>query len=110
MNVNELCRNLGLNPVAGQKGMDREVNGAYAGDLLSFVMANASKGNVWVTIQAHANIVAVASLIEMACIIVAAGVEVDGDTLDKANGEGIPILTTGDDTYTLCCKLHDLGV
>ncbi|MGI6704191.1 MAG: hypothetical protein ACOX42_09300 [Clostridia bacterium] len=83
---------MGLNPVAGQKGMDREVNGAYAGDLLSFVMANASKGNVWVTIQAHANIVAVASLIEMACIIVAAGVEVDGDTLEKADGEGIPIL------------------
>jgi predicted transcriptional regulator len=90
--------------------MERKVNGAYAGDLLSFVMANAARGNVWVTIQAHSNIVAVASLVEIACIIVAAGVEVDGDTLAKANGEGIPILAAEDDIYTLCCKLHDLGV
>jgi predicted transcriptional regulator len=110
MDVKGLCQNLGLNSVAGQKGMDREVNGAYAGDLLSFVMANAARGNVWVTIQAHSNIVAVASLLEMACIIVAADVKVDGDTLERANGEGIPILTAKDDTYTLCCKLHDLGV
>jgi predicted transcriptional regulator len=110
MDVRGLCQELGLNPVAGQEGMDREVDGAYAGDLLSFVMANAARGNVWVTIQAHANIVAVASLLEMACIIVAAGVEVDGDTLDRANGESIPILAARDDTYTLCCKLHDLGV
>lgn len=110
MNVRELCQRLGIKPTAGLNGMNREVKGAYAGDLLSFVMANASRGNVWVTIQAHSNIVAVASLLEMACIIVAAGVEVDGDTLEKANGEGIPILAAGDDTYTLCCRLHDLGV
>lgn len=110
MNVRELCRSLGLNPVAGEKGMDRKVDGAYAGDLLSFVMANASKGNVWITIQAHSNIVAVACLLEMACIIVAAGVQVDGDTLEKADKEGIPILSADMDVYTLCCKLHSLGI
>lgn len=110
MDVNRLYNDLGLSLVAGKSGMGRSVKGAYAGDLLSFVMANAAKGNVWVTIQAHSNIVAIASLLEMACIIVAADVEVDEDTIEKADVEGIPILSAKDDVYTLCCRLHSLGI
>lgn len=110
MDVNGLCRSLNLNAIAGLKGMDRKVEGAYAGDLLSFVMAHADKGDVWITIQAHSNIVAVASLLEMACIIVAAGVVVDKDTIEKADAENIPILSAEADIYTLCCKLCSLGV
>lgn len=110
MTIDELCSGLELDPLAGKKDMGKKVEGAYTGDLLSFVMANAAKGNVWITIQAHSNIVAVASLIEMSGIIVAAGVEVDDDTLKKADEEGIPILSAEADAYTLCCKLHSLGV
>ncbi len=110
MDVKELCADLGLEPIAGKNGINRNIKGAYAGDLLSFVMANAAKGDVWITIQAHSNIIAIASLLEMACIIVAADVEVDKDTLEKADGEGIPILCAKEHVYTLCCKLYNLGI
>jgi predicted transcriptional regulator len=110
MDVRQLCHSLKLEPVAGANGMDKEVNGAFAGDLLSYIMANAAKGNVWLTIQAHSNIVAVACLLELACIIVTGGVQVDSDTLEKADREGIPILSADQDVYTLCCKLHGLGI
>ncbi len=110
MNVEQLCQNLKLNPVAGMNGMDREIDGAYSGDLLSYVMANAAKGNLWVTIQAHSNIVAVACLLELSCIVIAGGVEAEQDTVQKANQEGIPILSTDYDVYTLCCKLNSLGI
>lgn len=110
MNVRQLYKKLELKPVAGLKGMDRGISGAYAGDLLSYIMANAAKGNIWLTIQAHSNIVAVASLLELSCIIVAGGVKVESGTLEKADREGIPILSADQDIYTLCCRLHSLGV
>jgi hypothetical protein len=73
-------------------------------------MAKAQAGNVWVTIQGHPNIVAVASLIDLAGIIVAEGMSIDDATLEKAEGEGIPILTTSLTAYTVVGELFKLGI
>ncbi|MBA1335139.1 MAG: DRTGG domain-containing protein [Firmicutes bacterium] len=110
MTVKEMAGRLNLKPAAGLDAMENEVAGAYVCDLLSWVMAHAGKGSAWVTIQAHVNIVAVACLLDLACIIVCEGVEVDADTLEKANDEGMPVLTTTKDAYSICCGLKDLGI
>ena len=73
-------------------------------------MAKAKMGNVWVTVQGHANIVAVASLLNLAGIIVAEGGKLEAATLEKAEQEGIQILTTGLTTYTVVGRLFELGV
>ena len=62
MTVRELAAALDLSTLTGQGHLDREVTGGYASDLLSCVMAGARAGDVWVTLQGHANVVAVASL------------------------------------------------
>lgn len=110
MTVKEICERLGLTSLAGTGGLDREVKGVYVSDLLSWVMSHAKKGDVWVTVQSHANIVAVACLIDLACIIVAEGVEVERDTLDRADQEQIPVLASGEDAYSICCRLSKLGL
>lgn len=110
MKLEELGQQLSLEVKAAADKLDVEVTGGYASDLLSCVMAKAQAGNVWVTIQAHPNIVAVASLIDLAGIIIAEGVTPDGATLAKAKEEGIPILTTELTTYTVVGKLYELGV
>ncbi len=61
MRVRDIKEMLGLELVAGSSGLDRMVQGGYCGDLLSDVMANAPQGGVWLTVQAHQNIVAVAA-------------------------------------------------
>jgi hypothetical protein len=71
---------------------DREISGAYTSDLLSDVMANAHSDSVLVTIQAHKNTVAVASLLGIAAILVCNGRPVPADMLDSAAAEGIAIL------------------
>jgi len=78
--------------------------------LLSCVMAKARKGNVWVTLQSHLNVVAVASLLQLAAIIVTEGMPVDAATLQKAQEEGIPILTTPASTFTVVGRLVQMGV
>lgn len=101
---------LGLEAKAGRECLDRAVEGAYASDLLSHVMARAKEGNVWVTIQAHQNIVAVAALLNLSGIIIAGGIEPQEDTLLKAEEEGIPVLTTSLSAFQVIGRLYALGI
>ena len=110
MRLEELCRQLPLEVQTAPGKLHIEVTGGYASDLLSCVMAKARDGNVWVTLQTHSNIVAVASLLSLAGIIVTEGMALDETTVEKANEEGIPILTTGLTTFTTVGRLFELGV
>jgi predicted transcriptional regulator len=91
-------------------GLDREAKGGYAGDLLSDVMANSKEGDIWVTIQGHPNIVAVAALRDLTGIILANGRQPDVETVQKAEEEGVPILCTRLPTYEIVGRLYRLGI
>ena len=110
MKLKELCRQLSLEVWAARGKLGREVTGGYAADLLSCAMAKAQAGNVWVTLQGHSNIVAVASLTDVAGVILTEGMKPDTATIEKANEEGIPILTTELTTFTVVSRLSELGV
>jgi len=110
MLVRELVSALDLRIAAGEGGLDKAVSGGYASDLLSCVMAGANEGNVWVTLQAHPNVVAVAGLRELACVIVTEGARPDQETLERANETGLPLLLTVESTYRIVGRLTALGV
>ena len=110
MRLDELSDQLSLDVKTAPGKLNVEVTGGYASDLLSCVMAKAQEGYVWVTLQAHPNIVAVASLLNLAGIIVTEGMALDEATEEKANDAGIPILTTGCTTFTVVGRLFELGV
>jgi len=110
MKLSRIAEELALSVQAAGHRLDVEVTGGYASDLLSCVMAKARAGNVWVTLQAHLNIVAVGALLQLAGIIVTEGMSLDAPTLQKANEEGIPILTTPHTTFTIVGQLTRLGV
>ena len=82
----------------------------YASDLLSCVMAGAQHGGIWVTLQAHANIVAVGALLELSAVIITEGAMPDPDTIAKANAEGITLLSTSRPTFHVVGKLWELGL
>jgi len=110
IDVETLISELGMEIAAGRQGIGRPVENGYCGDLLSDVMGNAPSGSVWITIQSHQNIVAVALLREMAAIVIAGGFTPDRDTVARANQEGIPILTWPGSSYELAGKLHEIGI
>ena len=78
---------------------EKEIDGAYVGDLLSWVMGKADSGNVWITIMSNINIVAVATLTDASCIVLAEGVMPDQDALKAAEMKGINILSTNLSAY-----------
>jgi len=110
MTLEEIRRQLNLEVRTAPGKLGTRVTGGYASDLLSCVMAKAQAGFVWVTLQSHPNIVAVASLINLAGIIVTEGMAPDAATIEKAEEEGIPILTTELTTFTVVGRLFGLGV
>jgi predicted transcriptional regulator len=110
MRVSDLVEKFDLSIAAGKKGFDRKVIDGYCGDLLSDVMGKAPAGCVWLTVQGHQNIVAVAVLREMAAIIITGDQEPDEETIQKAEQEGIPILLWPESSYVLAGRIFSAGV
>lgn len=110
MTIEELLTVLPLETVAGQDGLKREISGGYSSDLLSNVMGQASSGALWVTMQGHQNIVAVAALIDISAVIVAGGASVDSQAILKAQNEHVVILKTSLPVFELVGRLYNLGI
>ena len=82
----------------------------YASDLLSCVMAGAKKQAVWVTLQCHANIVAVAALLDLSAVIITEGAKPDQETVSRANEEGVTLLSTEKPTFYVNGRLWEMGI
>jgi hypothetical protein len=82
-----------------EEKLEEEIESGYSGDLLSWVMANAGDNCAWITIQSHANIIAIATLLEMSCVIIAENAQIEENTLAKATEEGVPIISTELNSY-----------
>lgn len=108
MTVAEIANKLGLTLKCGEDGVGREVTGGYVGDLLSLVMGKAQSGNAWVTIQTNINIMAVASLTDVAMIILAEGLSPDPNTAKRSDMEGIPVYSSEKTAFDIVCELKDL--
>lgn len=110
MKLTEIVDELGLRVASGASHLDVEVTGGYTSDLLSCAMAGAAQGNLWITLQGHLNIVAVASLNELAGVIVTEGKPVSAETVTKAGEEGVVLLLTPLTSYEVAGRLWDLGI
>ena len=108
MKVKELVEKLNLKVLSGEKGIDREIDGCYISDLLSDVMGNAMEGNIWITLQTHKNVMAVASLKEMSCIILVKNLMPNDETIEQSNDEDLPILQTNLPTYEIAGLVYNL--
>jgi predicted transcriptional regulator len=108
MTLQDLVQALDMKVMIGDEFLDREVSGGYTSDLLSDVMAKAKEGNVWITIQTHQNVVAVASLLGLSAVIMSNGMQPDNSTLEKAKKGEVPILTSEWPSFELGAKVFNL--
>ena len=110
MKLSELIQNLNLSVRSAQENLEREVTGGYASDLLSDVLAHSREGDLWITLQVHQNIVAVASMKDLAGIILVNGREPEQETIEKAETEDIAIMVSELSAFELVGRLYGLGV
>ena len=110
MKLSEIINQLNLSVQTKTVELNVEVSGGYVSDMLSDVMANTNKSNIWITLQIHQNTVAVAVLKELAGIILINGKQPAAETIQKAEQENISIITTELSAFDLICKLCKLGI
>lgn len=109
MILKEWVKKVSLRPM-NDVSLEKEVSGVYIGDLLSFVMANGEENNVWLTVQKHLNVVAVAELVDFAAIVFVQGVEPEAETLAKANELSIPLFATSLTAYEFSKECMKAGL
>ena len=108
MKLKEIIEKLQLKVLTGQDKLHVEVTGGYTSDLLSDVIANSKQGNLWITLQIHQNIIAVAKLKDLAGIIIVNNREPDEETLQKAKEENVPLLSSEEMAFEISGKLYEL--
>jgi hypothetical protein len=110
MTLSDLATRLDLKVFTAAAPLDRPVNGGYASDLLSDVIGHARKDDLWVTMQVHPNIVAVAVLKDLAAIVLVNGREPAAETLEQAAKEGVAVLGSRLGAFELAGRLYGLGL
>jgi predicted transcriptional regulator len=111
LTLQDIINALDLQVLTNPKGFQQVIpTSGYASDLLSCVMAGAKGQSVWVTLQAHANVVAVSALLEVSAVIITENAMPEQAVIDKANEEGITLLSTGQPTFYVVGKLWDMGL
>ncbi len=110
MKVKEIIEKLNLEVKAGMNRLDNEITGGYASDLLSDVMANSKEGNIWITLQIHQNIIAVAEMKELSGIVIINNREPEKETIKKAEEENMPIMISKMTAFELIGRLYALGI
>lgn len=108
MKLKEIIEKLQTHVLTAQDKLDTDVSGGYTSDLLSDVIANSREGNIWITLQTHQNIIAVAKLKDLAGIIIVNNRQPDEETLKKAEKEKVPLMTAKETAFTISGKLYEL--
>jgi len=109
MTVAQVAEALGLTPLVPPPA-EATVSGAIVSDLLSYVMAHGRAGQVWVTVQGHVNVVAVAALTGLSAVVIAAGFSPEEETRERAQEEGIPLYLSEQGAFSLAGRLYELGL
>lgn len=91
-------------------GGQNEVISGFTCDLLSWVMAKGKPGCAWITVQTHMNVIAVASLHEMACVVCPEGIKMEEASIARAEEEGIAIVESDLSAYEICGRLYAKGI
>jgi predicted transcriptional regulator len=108
MRVIDVVEKLNLQVFSGKEGLENEVTGGYSSDLLSDVMGHAEAGKIWITIQTHKNVLAIASLKDLPAVIITSGEKPNDDTVEQSNTEGVPVLGTSLRSFEVCGKIYNL--
>ncbi|HML48527.1 MAG TPA: AraC family transcriptional regulator [Clostridia bacterium] len=110
MTLQEIMDVAGMKLLTPQADLSRTVRTGYGCDLLSWVLAHGQAGMAWITVQTHLNVIAVATLMDMACVILPEGILPEKEMLDKAAEEGIAVFSSDLTSYSICGILYAQGV
>lgn len=110
MKVKDILNNNNFKLLSNESGLNIDIQSLFASDLLSHVMGNASEGSALITVLNNINVLGVASLLDMSCVIFSHGVKINDAIIKKSNELGIPLLSTKLSTVSAILILDKIGL
>lgn len=110
MTIQHFLERTGATLLTKSVDLNREITCGYTCDLLSWVMSHGAADMAWITVQTHMNVVAVATLLDMAAIIAPEGIQFEADAIAKAEEEGVALISSDKTAYALCGLMHAAGI
>ena len=110
MRLKDIAKQLNLEVLAGNTNLDLDITRGYVSDILSDVMANAQQGDLWITNQAHHNVIALAYFRRLGGVVIADGVEPEPEALEKAIEHRIPLFITKLSAFDVVGQLYQSGI
>jgi len=110
MQLDQITKQLNLSVLTQTDLSKIHVRNGYCSDLLSCVMTGAESDDLWITLMAHNNIVAVAALLDLSAIIITENAQPEEATIQKANDNGVILLSTQNSNFHTIGKLWELGI
>ena len=110
MNIQRLLPLIQGQLLTDESNTGRTISSGYVCDLLSWVMARGKQDMAWITVQTHLNVIAIAALHEMSCVILPEGINMEESSLLKAGEEGIAVISSPLSAYALCGILNQQGI
>lgn len=107
MTVEQLTKSPEFSPII-LPDCEREIESVYIGDLLSWVMGRAKCGNAWITIMSNINVLAVATLVDVSCVILSESVVPDEEFIKVANDKGVNVIATNLSSYDAAVKISGM--
>ena len=108
MKLIEIVKKLSLYVFTPEANLEVDITGGYTCDLLSDVMGSVNEGQIWITLQTHRNVAAVATLKDIGAILLVKDLQPDKDMLDQALAEGIPVMGTAENAFEISGKIFQL--
>jgi len=108
MQLSEVIERLSLDVFAVAGEVDVAVTGGISSDLLSYVLSAAKPGDLWITIQHHENVVAVAQVAGLAAVVLADGRQPSDGTRERASAAGVALLGSSETMFEVGARLHGL--
>lgn len=110
MTLRDISKRFHLEVLSGESNLDREVKHGYVSDLMSDVIANAGEGDLWITLQIHVNVIAVAAMKGLSGVILIGGRHPEEATLAKAKAENMPLFVSDLPAFEMVGRLYSAGV
>lgn len=110
MNLKDLAALPGFKLLTEKEVSDKQISKCYICDMLSHVISQIGKNTVWVTVQNNINIIAVAVLAQVPCIIVPENICVNQDVIERAEEEGVVLFSTDKTAYETAAVLLKNGL
>ena len=110
MNIHELAKMVNGQILTHDVDLEREIKGGCGADLMSDVLASVQPDAVLITGLCNPQVIRTAQMADVTAVVIVRGKKIPQETMNLAQQEFIPLISTPLGMFELCGRLYQAGL